>query len=551
MIMDKFPPSPRARGRLSGLLGAFTHPLGWCALVLLSCIERSNPFDPINASALVGGEIRQQNQAGLEAKTALEAVFASDLKAFKKLFSADSTINDSLAKLNTGVKSGNEATKDSNASIQRANSATPVEALRDLGRYYPLDTLRAYGPYAGFLDRKDKLQIQIANLRDFMATVNLDNRPLLVYDKSFADSVLTPFKQDSTGFERLQFRIDSGNTAVRKADTGIQLDNDDRTSENLAVKSYNDSIGFLRLSANHPIIAQMDSLLGKAKLVNAGDTLLLGPGEFKGKLTFAHSGTPNNPIVIRGFPGLRTVIKAFDPATGESSDNAVFFDGSFSSNFVFQDIVFRKGGKSAFKIVGASVGVVFRHCQFDSSGYYGLEVNDGSVNVFDSRVLANGGGGIFISGDQSKDYKVELKNTLIARNGGQGIHADSPAGDILNCTIADNGSDGIYVNSPLRRLRVRNSIVSGNLGFGFFRVQDLGPDGAFDTDESVVWGNALGGWGVQRPDSTWGPTQASNNLLDTEPKFTNSPAFDYSLVPGSPVAEYEKQALHVVIGYRP
>ncbi|MEO7777214.1 MAG: right-handed parallel beta-helix repeat-containing protein [Fibrobacteria bacterium] len=554
--MDKFPPSQRPRGSRLGRFGAIAFPLGCSALLFLSCIERSNPFDPINAGSLAADEIRQANMAGLEAKTALEAVFAADLAALHALFAKDLAANDSIGKSNARINTANDTLKNGNTAIKAANnSATTVESLRDLRYYHWQDNLQVYGPYADFQRRKD-LQIQMDAVRNFMATVNQDHRPVLVYEKPFVDSVLGPYNRDLTAFDVLQSQVDNANNAVKTINSTISIYNADRSSENLAIKAYNDTLDFRRLSVSHPVITQADSLQSKTKTVQAGDTLLVGAGEFKGVLTFSNSGTKDNRIVIRGFPGMRTIIKAFNAGTGITAPNAVFLDGHFSSHFVFQDLVFRGGSESAFKIVGGSMGVTFIHCQFDSSGAYGLEVNDGSVDVSDSRILANGFGGIYFGGDQSKEYNLELRNNLIARNGGNGINSVSPEGDIYDCTIADNGANGIHVNSPLRNFSVNSSIITGNQGYGLFRVQDLGQVAQFETRSSAVWNNTLGDWGLGRPDSVWQETQRRHNLVEkdfpaNDTEFVDAAGLDYSLRPGSKLSELERESPLFRMGYRP
>ncbi len=541
MIMDKFPHPPDRPGPLRGLAAAFF------AFAVCSCIERSNPFDPINVGPKAGEEVRQAWRPELVMRAGVEGLFAAYLASYQALFARDAGAGDSLSLANARKRSGEDSIRTANASIDAANKAsTNVDSLRNQLFFPSLDILRSFGPYPDFQTRRDSLHIRGSEVKDFMNTLNRDNNPLLVYGAAYIDSVLAPFKRDSLGFARLQERIDSGNAAVRDSNSSIRGYNTARAADNARVQGYNDSIAFLRNTHNKPVITNADSLTGKALAAQPGDSLLIGPGVFPANLRFSHSGTAEKPIVVRGYPSLGTVFKAFDKARASASDYAVFLD---SVSFLrFENIVFRKGRLSGFKL-DRSRGVTFRNCQFDSSARYGLEVIDGDADVKDSRFLANGGGGILQNGDGSQGYKLSLLNILVAGSGGHGLELLSPSGEITNCTLADNRKDGIHVDVPINALTISNTLVASNAGIGIYRGPDVGPKDAFVVRESDVWGNAPD-WGPTAADSTWVVNLRKANL-NIQPEFINPASWDYSLLPGSALSEYERQPLPVIIGYRP
>jgi hypothetical protein len=112
------------------------------------------------------------------------------------------------------------------------------------------------------------------------------------------------------------------------------------------------------------------------------------------------------------------------------------------------------------------------------------------------------------------------------------------------------------VIAPLRNLFVNNSIITGNQGYGIFRVQDLGPNVSFETRSSAVWKNTLGDWGLGRPDTVWQETQRSQNLVEkdfpaNDTEFVDAAGLDYSLRPGSVLSNLERDTPLLRMGYRP
>lgn len=528
--------TPTKRSRL-GLL-----PIA-AALACMACIERSNPFDPLNAGPHAASDIRVSNRPRLDTLTAGEAAFAAQITGFAGSFSADSLANDGRGKGNLVKRSANSARIEANAAVASDNQGAAPEFLALKERYSLLDTLKAYGPYGDFQANRNALQVQAATLLGFMSRINAENAPTVAYPKAYSDSVFAPFARDTLAFFRLQARIDSGNAAVADSNLAITAYNAHRIEDNAAVGTYNDSIVFLKQTKDKNVITRPDSLQGITFVAKAGDSLLIGAGVFPVDLRFTNSGTRDSLIVVRGYPGMRTIFTPLvDKSTGKPSTSTLILSGR--SHIRFEDIVFRGGGISGAKLENGCRNVSFRRCTFDSSGQFGLEVVDSEVELLDCKLLANGKGAR-LQGD------VRLENVLIARNKGHGLEAVSPLGAILNCTVADNGGEGIRVNSPRRAFTIANTIVSGNAGYGIFREAENGFQDQFQVKECDVWGQPKDrDWGLQALDSARAAALVNSNL-NIDPEYIDAPLFLYAPKPGSVLAGYEKQALPIIIGWRP
>jgi hypothetical protein len=541
---------PHFRGIKTGSIRLALLALGAAGV---SCIERSNPFDPINLGSQVAADVRAQNRPRLDSLIGAEAAFTAYAKDYANLFSADSSVNDSLLQANASIRLGNEKTRTDNLFITEINRAQAVkDSLMAQSGYSYLDTLRLYGPYPEFQVRRTGLQLQSAALAAFISSVNEKRVPLVVYNSAFIDSVFVPFRRDSLAFARIQAAIESANAAVSDTNIAVKAYNALRTDDNFAVAAYNDSIDFIKRTQNKDIIVRSDSLQAITFVAKAGDSLYLGAGTFNVDLRFTNSGTLDSPIVLRGSPGMSTILKGAERDGILSSNVGIL---SSRSNIRFENIVFRKGSISGIKLESGSRNVFFRNCRFDSSGHWGVESIDSDLEMRDCKVVANGSGmeghgGILATSGPNTDLRIRLVNTLVAGNRGIGLDAISPMGEVSNCTIADNARGGVRIRSPLRTLTIANSIVSSNLGTGIARDPTILNQDGFIVKECDVWGNDPADWDLTDMDSTLAENLKKANL-NVDPGFIDPTSYNYALKPGSVLYDYENRTFPVIIGYRP
>lgn len=511
------------------------------ALLAVSCIERSNPFDPRNSQ---GAEaIRRSLQTQLDILASGEEVHSDLLAEFTGTFGIDSGANANKDRDNAARRARNVQVADANDSVAAANSGSPAESLQPKQFFWFLDTLRAYGPWPRLDAGHSALLAQLANLSAFMLAANAEHTPLQIYPAAFSDSVLSPFRRDTAEFAALKLRVAAGNRAVADSNASIRTYNAAMAEENDSVAAYNEYVAFMKRSGNWPVITKPDSVGPVFSRVKPGDTVLIGKGVFDVQTRIETSGTSDKPIVISGYPGGGTVLRA-----SSNGDGSTVLFLSKASYIRFQDIVFRGGSVTGVKLEGGSRKVYFQRCVFDSSGV-GLYAVDSDVEMLNCRLLSNGIGA-YVQGSDEIDYRIRLENVLVARNSQYGLRANSPAGEILNCTLADNGYDGFSMVSPHGRLSIRNTIISGNRGSGIYRAREAGYQDVLEVRECDVWGNQANDWSLEGMDSVRVDALRKNNL-NVDPGFKDPDAFDYSLRPNSALAEYERQPLPVIIGYRP
>jgi hypothetical protein len=384
------------------------------------------------------------------------------------------------------------------------------------------------------------LRAQTANLALFMSQANAANSPAIIYPVDFSDSVLAPFVLDSAAFAGLRARIDRGNGEVDKYNRECQVYNSIQADSNGRIGKYNDSINFLKSIGSHPVIARADSLDAGTKNAQAGDTLFIGEGTFALDLRFNNSGTTDKPILVRGVPGRRTIIKA-------PSATQTVMALSAAKYIHFQDVVFR-GGRGV-QLVSNCENIEFRGCVFDSSSSYGIRVTESGVDLFDCRLTENAQGA-FIQGKTDGTAPVNLKNVLIVRNVGTGLSLISPTGGVYNSTLSDNGGEGIDLSVPHFTFNIFNTIISGTTGVGVYRHRDTEYQEKFDVWQSDVWGNKTIDWSLAGLDTSLAETLRGRNF-SIEPEFNDPAALDYGPKPGSKFFEWEYQSPPLKIGYRP
>lgn len=522
-------PTPRTAFLAVAALAA-----AWAAT---SCIDRSNPFDPINAGDARIQEVRNQLKPGLDSLAAGKENYGPKLALYDSVFRSDSAANFTTSMNNEAHKKTNSSTAKNNAAVTEYNATAPLDSLQPQQAYLTVDSLKPYGPYADFDAKQSALGEQAAKLGQFMSQANADHAPAAIYPAVFSDSVLAPFRQDMADFAGLRARIDAGNRQVSAYNSALAafsalLDSNKRIS------FYNDSITFLKQSWNRPVYARADSLDAGTKAAKAGDTLFIGKGALSVDLRFFQSGTLDKPIVVRGYPGGNTILRA--PAGGASAMTL-----SQNRFILFQDIVFRGG----VQIVAGSSDITFRGCTFDSSSTTGLKVANSGVALTDCRLLGNGVGLSFL-GDTTS-LSLNLRNVLLARNASHGLVLVDAKGEVNNCTLADNGGDGINMKIRFSALSISNSIISGNAGVGVYRQRNTELQDQPLVKQCDVWGNTGGDWSLAGLTSA-AMDQMKSTDYDIAPVFADTARFDYGLQPGSKLAELEHQAqFPIVIGYRP
>lgn len=524
-----------------------------CGSILLSCIDRSNPFDPINVGPAHQEQIQQAQKPALDSLLAQETGLGHLLGGYLVSFQTDSAFDKGKSDSNTALLKRNQSRSSANANVEASNpKQATVDSLKFQALYELMDSLRLYGPYADFETRRTGLHLLGSRISGFMATVNSRNAPLEVYPLAYRDSILSGFVRDSLAFARFQARVDSADIAVADSNGMVRAYNAAQDSANQGIRAFNELVAFKKSIGAKPLITKADSLQATTFVAKAGDNLFLGSGTFGVDLRFTNSGTVDSPIVVRGYPGMATILRAAAFKDGTTGKDTITGSSMILSNRAyirFEGIVFRHGGVSSIKLESGCHNITFKHCQFDSSNQWGVEVIDSDIEMLDCIVKSNGGG-LTIRPNQAAGLHTSLVNNLIAQNRGHGLEAVGIRADITNCTFADNLLEGMRFNQPLQAVTITNTLISGNGGTGIFREPtSLNQDG-FSVKECDIWGNRHFDWDLAGMDSTRADALKKANL-NVKPEFVDAASFNYALKPGSELQGFENQPLPVIIGYRP
>ena len=513
----------------------------------MSCIDRSNPFDPINVAPARQKEIQQTKKPALDSLVAEAFKIGQSTATYFIQFGKDSLLDFQIAELNQSNRDRNLAIKFHNDSIEAANlKQVNLDSLAYKSGLRDLELLQPFGPYAEFASQRAQLEVLELKANGIMISTNSQNAPLEVFPLSYRDSVATYFKKLTGSYVRLHAKIDSANSAVSDSNKAILSYNILEDSTNRVIQAYNDLILFRKTVKDIPLVVSADSIQTKMGIAKAGNKLFLGAGTFLVDLRFAFSGTVDSPIVIKGYPGMKTILKA---SFGRGGLNGSTLIVSSRSNIHFEGIVFRGGGISGVKLEGGCKNISFQHCQFDSSGLWGLEAIDSDIEMQDCLIFENGGG-ISIRGGISKGYQAKLINDLIVHNSGLGLEAVSPILNIQNCTFSDNLGGGLRFNSPLLPISISKTIVTGNAGIGLYREPVSSNPNGITIKECDIWRNTPADWDFAQVELTLLESIKKGNI-SINPSFQNPGQLNYGIQTGSELAGYEKQTLPIVIGYRP
>ncbi len=511
---------------ISLLMGAF---------VTLSCLDRINPFDPVNIRGGISQETRAGQNPFFDTLSQQGKALSLDVENYRATLRASQAFTDSIALINATRRTVNTGTDAENQKIRVHNETSVPESLQVLTL---LDTLLMF-PQAGPFTDSSEIYRRIGNLHLLglarMDSLNRQYAPLVIFSPTSRDSLNQSFVLLELEFREFFREVTEYVSAVSDSNTVVSVYNAERRTDNVSILAYNESILFRKNTASKGIIANSDSLTKATQAARPGDTLYLQEGLFEVRLLFSQSGTVDSPIVIQGHPSLGTVLS---PANTE--EEILFLNQN--NHIQFRNLIFRNSAKSGIKLVNYSRGVSFRNCRFEGNAGYGLEVDDAELELVDCVITGNALGGLNISGSGDGNDFLRLHNVLIDHNGGNGVRSVSTGGEFLGVTIAHNDSNGLHLVSPIRPFTVVNSILAFNGQHGLKRNSGFAVPGMLNVRASSLFGNTAENVSV---DSLYYP---SIENLNSDPLFLDADGRDYRLRPASHLVELER--LGITIGYR-
>ncbi len=503
--------------------------------VFLSCIDRDNPFDPLNFTAINPDEIRIKLQPGFDSLWAKAKTLGNRFSEVRKSLAADSAaLRQRMTDLDS-IRTLNQNRRTINVVVRNENTpATPADSLRSL---VELDTLPYFQPKSQLAMIRPN-RAEVGYLRDRVLfridSINQGYFPAKIYSSAERNAKQFPYDSlyrvgDTLIIDSLRWAqgLSAYLVSWGSENQGIQ-------GENFVIQKYNDSLRYVRQRGNRPLIVNTDSLNKKITNLIAGDTLYLDNGVFVGRIKIDASGTAEKPILIQGSPLGGTVLKGSDVSNQEllNIDNR--------KHIIFRDLVFRDTKNSGGRVTSNSDSIVFERCDFINNEISGLDIIDASVVVKNCRFIGNRGSGIYAS-SPSNTAIIKLVNVLIVHNGQYGIDGVDLKGSLNWSTVADNRIDGVKLGGRVGDFSFNSSIIAYNLGYGI-NFNSATPAAM----ENLIFSNC-NIYGNARADFSQPLPPAQRPLLNVDPGFISrdrTVGLDYNLIP-------ESELINTEIGWRP
>lgn len=509
------------------------------ALVLLSaCIDRDNPFDPVNLPRIKPDDIRNKQALYFDSLTAQVEAIREALRNMRADLQADTLALSEVEAKALLVRDTNTTKRQNNEGLRAQNAAqTDARLLVDL---ILLSYLPLFSPQAEF-DALGRLDEQVDAMKNSILvridSVNRAHFPELIYSDILQQQILAPFEAGLG--EANALAVDTLIWFGRKGTAMLALEKENAaiTQENGAIQTYNDSIAFHRNRGDRPVVSNPESLVVSVGRLKPGDTLFLDKGVFARRLFIPGSGTAAKPILFQGMPGGGTVLTSSpEPDTSET----VII--SNLKHITFKDIVFANGRNSGARIIGGSDSIAFERCDFIGNDRHGLEVISSGVTVSNCRFIGNKWNGIHFQ--TPPNVAVELSNVLAVQNGRNGIFGSDMKGSIARATLADNALSGIHLEGRVGDLVIHSSILAHNRRFGMGMSGSPAQGSNLGLLNCNFYGNDSGHTSHTLPPSPLIVT------LSVEPRFISRDAqgLNYNLRPESELSGLEEAG--IVIGWR-
>ncbi|MBD3418525.1 MAG: hypothetical protein GF398_00255 [Chitinivibrionales bacterium] len=494
-----------------------------------SCVERNNPWDPVNTcSPEQKNLIIEQTAPIFDSILAASASVLAGAVAIDSLYRGVQMSNDSIDSVNASNRLANSAMDSLNSVIDSANlsgSLCDSSTKKELKAH--MELLKIAGLVDSLAMLHNRIGVDSLKIISLIKSGNDRCQPSGLYSSDDEDSllrILSGFSDSISTFAQNATRYDS--LISDSANESLRQRNEDIMAYNAAVHRYNDSIQFNIAFCNIAPVVTGDSLLKRVQEARAGDTVLLDTGVFTAPLRFTHSGTVDQPILMLGSPDLRSRIVQSD----------IFIS---NINFIyFRNLVFEESPVDGIKLEDGSQGCEFVNCIFRSNGSHGLSIVDSDIKIRNSRIYNNIGSGIHISSSISEHSRIDISNTLIAHNRLNGINSLTAQLDLSWLTVSDNGQDGLRLKVPKLPITIRNCLITYNEGYAISRER---VDGEFTVAETNFFANADG---IFDGDTAYTPQ--STFLYD--PFYIDRATNDYGI--DTPSVIYELEQLGVIIGFR-
>jgi hypothetical protein len=451
------------------------------SILHLGCIERNNPWDPINGCpAPVKEELRVKYNLQIDSITKKIQALYTDVDSIFDHFDSTRLQNDIIREKNARYKKQLDSVIAFNTvvdtlflSINTCDSIRSKKTIADADTLHPLYLLNGTELVLFLIANSENEQNKIQPLID---RGNQECLPHGIYDQQTIDSIFKTISE-------IIYPIDSiniyNNSILNTNDTISTLLNPQIHTQNQLADLFNKSLEEKKIYCGKPLVSDPESLKTRFSSLTPGDTLFLDSITFGFTIDNVDSIGQNNDsaIVIYGSPFMNTIIKSN-------------FTVSSSSNIRFHNIVFSGSG---VKVQASCNNILFENCIFKNSTGHGLEIIESDVLVSNCKIYYNKLDGIRITTDFLNKNTLTVENVLLAHNSRHGISGVSAYLSITNATISDNGKDGFLLEVTKFPINIVRSLITYNTGFGIRNDKDIkAPQVFFATPNSSFFENTSG-----------------------------------------------------------
>jgi len=191
-----------------------------------------------------------------------------------------------------------------------------------------------------------------------------------------------------------------------------------------------------------------------------GDTIIVGPGNYGGQITFPFSGTPEEPIILSADPTGQ--LTEDSPAPVFISAQVVGFQLTQAGYIIIDGFEIVGAQEAGIRIRNRAFNITIRNC-IVRDGRDGIRVEDSDdVLLFNNLVTFNGQRGIVVE----RSGAVSVVNNTVSENFDRGIQIgtgvlEAPDAFLQNNIVQDNGRTNVDFND----ISAETGVLSHNLVF--------------------------------------------------------------------------------------
>ena len=500
-------------------------------LVLVSCIQRNNPWDPINYNPHTNPNTQHRDSliaANLLAHAQLDSLMllADSLKRLAlsadTQFSLKTALADSAIAQNNRIVLNNAALRIKNTVLDtlQNKSCTSLKTMLDTLRavdtlHFSINFIQSGALAQALYDAGDSIAMQFNTL--FF--------PDTVISTIEVGALKTATDSDVIHFQNLRKKQDSTNIVFDSINTSFANANQSLAIENLGILKFNINIP-LSYPCNLPL-ATADTIMKSVPLLKPGDTLFIAPGSFNIALKVQSvNGTASSHIVIMGDPQGSTVFTSTQNSPMVTVDNI--------SHYVdVVNITFSGGVNDGALVEQFSGHISFQNCAFTNNQGNGLRILDSDVKLTNCRFSENDSNGVFI-----QNCHATVSNVLIANNHKNGIfmagysltNNEPDSLELSNATISDNDSDGVVQQGQYSYAAIDKCLITFNKRIGIHRESQVSANAPLVLSASDLYMNT-------KQNVLSLPPFDSLPFSSQNPLYVNKANYNYSIGPGSTVPD--------------